>query len=333
MYLTTQGPLCERLEKCPCLASSKGRYDRARGDHTRGPFVSSLCFTRHSIKASSCKRISRPVPLSSSSTRYFRNTSYFTMLTCSAGRSLTEFEKSAPEQFFVATAIKACYGKLPDFVELDRFERQTKRAKVESSPSHPQVDRVQVDRGASTVLDTEYRRLYCELRNSALGDMRTLVREHVERMSTPTASYDFMNIYGICSFNPPGMIKTNAAETPVCKFTRVQAGQHQEERLMAVTGILNPLVSPRVQHGELSLSPCQEADYYRAVEEFSRINPRTKMRLPRISHANLGSTFSSLEQLFIFTVREDLHALGCAYRKIALMVETLYLNTLHFLHT
>lgn len=249
------------------------------------------------------------------------------MPTYPAGRLLPDSEKGAPEQFFVATAIKACYGTLSDFGRFDRFEPRTKRAKVDTSPSRPQVDH-----SDSTVIDTEYRRLYCELRNNALGDMQTLVREHVERMSTPSASYDFMNIYGMCSFNPPGPIKTTTTDTPVCKFTRVTSGQQQDERLISVTGILNPLVSPRVQHGELSLSPCQEADYHRAVEEFSRINPRTKMRLPRMSHANLGSTLSSLEEQFIFTVREDLHALGCAYRKIALMVETLYLNMLHFLH-
>lgn len=245
------------------------------------------------------------------------------MTTCPAGQRLHESEKGTPEQFFIATAIKACYGTLPDSGQLDCFALHAKRAKIAE----------QVDHTDSGVIDRAYRRLYCDLRSNALGDMRTLVREHVERMSTPSASYDFMNMYGICSFNSPGPIKTNAADPPVCKFTRVTSGHQQDESLISVTGILNPLVAPRVQHGELDLSPCQEADYHRAVEEFSRINPRTKMRLPRVSQANLGSTLSSLEQQFIFTVRQDLHALGCAYRKIALMVETLYLHTLHFLHT
>lgn len=248
------------------------------------------------------------------------------MSTCPTGR-LTDPEKGAPEQFFIATAIKACYGTLPDLGRFDQFESRAKRAKKDDPSSRSQADRCE-----STGVDAEYRRLYCELRDSALADVQVLVRDHVERVSTLAASYDFMNIYGMCSFNTPGQARATASDSPVCKFTRATAGQQRGENLLSVTGIINPLVSPRVQHGELSLSPCQEADYPRTVEEFVRINSRTKMRLPRVSHANLGSTFSSLEEQFIFTVREDLHGLGCAYRKLALMVETLYLNTLHFLH-
>lgn len=250
------------------------------------------------------------------------------MLTCPAGRRRPGSDKGAPEQFFVATAIKACYGKLSDCVELERpTEHDAKRPRVDALPSNAQAKR-----DGTTALDAEYRRVYYELRTRALGDMRTLVREYVERMSTPSASYDFMNIYGICTFNPPVALKQNPSEKPVCKFTRAQAGQQQHDRLVSVTGILNPLVASRVQHGELSLSPCQEADYHRALEEYSRITPRAKMRLPRVSHSNLGSTLGSLEQQFIFTTREDLHTLGCAYRRIVLMVELLHLNTLHFLH-
>lgn len=165
------------------------------------------------------------------------------MLTCPAGRNLAESEKGAPEQFFVAMAIKACYGKLPDFGQVDLFENQaSKRARLDESTAE------------IGVLDAEYRRLYCELRDSALGDMRTLVQKYVEGMSTLSGSYDFMNIYGLCSFNPPAPVKNSGNEPPICKFTKVTAGEQHNERLISVTGLLNPLVASRVSQGQHSLA-------------------------------------------------------------------------------
>lgn len=254
------------------------------------------------------------------------------MLTCPAGHTRTGSEKGVPEQFFVATAIKACYGQLPDLEEREQLidaDTTVKRPRFETAP----LDVWAALGDRMSAVDLEYRRLYSDLRSKALADIRTLVREYVERMSTPSASYDFMNIYGICSFDPPSKLAGNAAETSVCKFTQVHGGPQEHNGLLSVTGILNPLVGPRVQHGELALTPCQEADFDRAVEEYSRINPRTKMRLPRVSHSNLGRTLGSLENQFVFTVREDLRTLGCKYREIVLVVELLYLNILHFIHT
>lgn len=187
------------------------------------------------------------------------------------------------------------------------------------------------NRGVS--IDEEYRRLYCELRNKALAEIKTLVRQYVERLSTTSASYDFMNIYGMCSFNPPEVAKPHNGEPPVCKFTCSRGGSSGSDGLVSISGILSPLISARLEHGGLELTLCADTDYHRAIEEFVKLHPRGKMRIPRVSNVKLGSTLGSLEQQFIFTVSEDLHTLGRAYRDIVVTVELLYINILHFLHS
>lgn len=188
-------------------------------------------------------------------------------------------------------------------------------------------------------VDDEYRRLYCELRNKALSDIKGLVREHVEKMSTSSSSYDFMNIYGMCSFEPPNVprISQHKGETLICKFTKLACPQDNSnsnsQRLITVSGILNPLISARVAHGELDLTHCGEADYHRATEEFARLDCRSKMRVPRVYKGDLGSTIGSMENRFIFTVREDLHKLGCSYRQMMVLVELLHLNMIHFIYS
>lgn len=188
-------------------------------------------------------------------------------------------------------------------------------------------------------VDVAYKRLYCELRNKALSDIKGLVRSHVEKLSTCSISYDFMNIYGMCSFDTPNVTRTlhQNGEPPRCKFTKIACPEDNANsnspRLISVSGILNPLISSRVQHGELELTHCRESDYHMAIEELTRLNSRSKMRVPRLYNDNLGSTISSMENRFVFTVREDLHVLGCAYRQMMITVELLHLNMLHFIYS
>lgn len=186
--------------------------------------------------------------------------------------------------------------------------------------------------------DSEYRHAYCELRNKALSDIKGLVREHVEKASTVSASYDFMNIYGLCSFEPTDVMRPSHqhGEPPSCKFTKIVCprdnSNSNSHRLISVSGMLNPLVSSRVEHGEHELTHCGEQDYHRATEEFARLESRSKMRVPKVYKGNLGSTISSMENRFIYTTREDLHTLGCAYRRLVVTVELLHLNMLHFIY-
>ena len=190
---------------------------------------------------------------------------------------------------------------------------------------------------ARDTIDSDYRLLYCELRDKALSDIKGLVREHVEKLSTASASYDFMNIYGMCSFDPPDVMRmAHCNGEPLrCRFTNIACPEESSNshRLISVSGILNPLISARVAHGELELTHCGEADYHRATEEFARLDSRSKMRVPRVYKGNLGSTLNSMENRFIFTVREDLHKLGCAYRQMMVIVELLHLSMLHFIHS
>lgn len=173
-----------------------------------------------------------------------------------------------------------------------------------------------------------YRQIYAELRNETLVQVRDLVREHVARLSTRSSSYEFMNIYSVCSFAPP---IGRACEQHVCKFT----GAHGHERgtVLAVPGIISPLVSARVQRGRGDLAPCQEHDVYRIEEEFVKVGARSKMRTPTTPTVNLGSTLATLENNFLMPVHVELHELGCAYRTLLLAVELLYVNTIHLLHS
>lgn len=250
--------------------------------------------------------------------------------------------KGIPELFFVATAIKACYGTLPNWE--DSSGRTGPSRDCESLTSkRPRLHRLwkESESGESScdAIDEEYRRLYCELRNKALSDIKTLVREHVEKVSTASDSYDFMNIYGLCSFHPPNVtrISQHKGDLPSCKFTKITCPENERDsnsechRLISISGILNPLVSARLENGELELTLCGELDYHRAAEEFARLNSRSKMRVPRVRKENLGDTLGSMENRFVFTVREDLHTLGCVYRHMVVTVELLHLNVLHFI--
>ena len=259
------------------------------------------------------------------------------MATCGPGQ--TE-GAGVPELFFVATAIKACYGTLSRWedssqsqLSRDQEPSGEKRARLENEwdSTYREPRRVGVD--------AEYKRLYSELRNKALADIKGLVREHVERLSTASASYDFMNIYGLCSFDPPNVtrISRDKGEPLSCKFTKLTCPEDNSNtnsyRLISVSGILNPLISARVKHGELELTHCGESDYHRATEEFARLDSRSKMRVPRVHKGNLGSTIGSMENRFVFAVREDLHTLGRAYSQLMVTVELLHLNVLHFIHS
>ncbi|KAK7915601.1 hypothetical protein WMY93_011362 [Mugilogobius chulae] len=185
--------------------------------------------------------------------------------------------------------------------------------------------------------DAQYKRVYCELRNRALSDIKRIVREYVEKMSTTTQSYEFMNIYGLCSFNPPKNITQNKEASTRCRFTNISCSTEDNtstsDTVVSVSGVLNPLMSSRVQHGELELTHCRDSDYYNALEEFTRLDSRNKLRSQRVYHSNLGGTISSMENGFIFTVREDLHNLGCAYRQMIAMVELLHMTLIHYVHS
>lgn len=249
------------------------------------------------------------------------------MSTCGPGQ---RSGKGTLELFFITTAIKACYGRLPKLTDVEEADDGheaigRKRPRLESDKQSELTRR-------PSELQRVYTRTYLELRNKALSDIRVLVRERVERLSTPGDSYDFMNIYGMCCFAPPNINKPPAHENPTCKFTRVRDVLDDRTGLVTVCGILSAVVSARAQQGELALTPCQEEDYHRAVEEHAKLQPRSK-RVAKLAGADLGSTISSMENRFIFTVRRDLHALGCAYRTVVLMVELLHMNILHFLHS
>lgn len=260
------------------------------------------------------------------------------MSTCGPGHlppPTGDSRKDIPELFFVATAIKACYGTLPRWKESSERTAQPRddESSREKRPRlHGQRDSAALREQHCDAIDVEYRQLYCELRNKALSDIKGLVREYVEARSTTSASYDFMNIYGMCSFDPPNVMRTPQVkgEPLVCKFTKMTC---PEEDSISVSGILSPLLSARVEHGELELTLCGESDYRRATEEFARLDSRSKMRVPKVYKGNLGATMSSIENRFIFTVRKDLHTLGCLYRQIVVIVELLHLNTLHFIHS
>ena len=259
------------------------------------------------------------------------------MSTWASGHLTGGSGKGIPELFFVATAIKACYGKLPCWEE---SSEQTGRDDDPSLEKRPRLedDSVPRERRCDTI-DAEYQRLYCELRNKALSDIKGMVRERVEKLSTASSSYDFMNIYGMCSFDPPNVtrISQQKGEPLSCKFTKITCPEDNSNSnshsLISVSGILNPLISARVEHGELELTHCGESDYHRATEELARLDSRSKMRVPRVSKGTLGSTIGGMETRFIFTVREDLHTLGCAYRQLMVIVEMLHLNMLHFIYS
>lgn len=180
-------------------------------------------------------------------------------------------------------------------------------------------------------IDSLYRQIYTELRTKTLVQVRNLVREHVERLSTRSTSYEFMNIYSTCSFAPPNVGVRSVHEQPVCKFTGASGGSHGT--VVSIPGIISPLVSARVQHGQLDMAPCREHDAYRMAEEFIKFNIRRKMRIPKTPTANLGVTLATLENNFLMPVHGDLHELGCAYRTLLFAVELLYVNIIHLLHS
>ncbi|KAJ7984136.1 hypothetical protein DPEC_G00364360 [Dallia pectoralis] len=263
------------------------------------------------------------------------------MSTCGPGHLTAGSARGIPELFFVATAIKACYGRLPSWESSERpgWSPDDEPIRVKRSRFQDARQDCGVPEQRQDTIDAEYRRLYRDLRTKALLDIKALIREHVEKLSTTPASYDFMNIYGMCSFDPPNVARLSRqnGEPLSCKFTEISCPEDNansnSHRLISVTGILNPLISARVEHGELELTHCGESDYHRATEELARLESRSKMRVPRVCKGNLGSTIGSMENRFIFTVREDLHKLGCAYRQMVVIVELLHLTMLHFIHS
>lgn len=256
------------------------------------------------------------------------------MSTCGPGHLTVGLNKGIPELFFVATVIKACYGILPNWKQSSEQTRvaggrpPAKRRRLPLSGEH-----------RFETVDEEYRRVYCELRNKALSDIKSMVREYVENQSSSSSSYDFMNIYGMCSFDPPNVARvSHQNDQPLrCKFTKITGPEDNSNsnshRLISVSGILNPLICARLEQGELELSYCGESDYDRAMEEFVRLDSRNKMRVPRVCNGQLGSTIGSMENRFIFPVREDLHTLGCAYRQMVVLVELLHMHIIHFIHS
>ncbi|KAE8287294.1 hypothetical protein D5F01_LYC13332 [Larimichthys crocea] len=182
--------------------------------------------------------------------------------------TMGDLRKDIPELFFIATAIKACYGTLPRWKESSEWTVQP-RDDESSREKRPRLDD-QRDSAAlrerhCDAIDVEYRQLYCELRNKALSDIKGLVREYVEARSTTSASYDFMNIYGMCSFDPPNVMRTPQVrgEPLVCKFTKMTCPEEdsipESRGLISVSGILSPLLSARVEHGEVELTLCGES--------------------------------------------------------------------------
>lgn len=196
--------------------------------------------------------------------------------------------------------------------------------------------------GTQSTLNIEYR-LYCELRDKAFSDVKDLVREYMEKQSSSATSYQFMNIYGLCSIKRPGTPYHHHKweEMPRCKFTKLACpGTHLNgadghtfgHMLVSVCGVLSPLVAARVQPGELQLTHSGERDYSRTEEALTRLESCSKLRPARGTQGEgVGNTMGSMESCFAVFVREDLHALGCAYRQ--LMVELLHVNILHFKHS
>lgn len=248
-----------------------------------------------------------------------------------------------PDMFFVASALKACYGLLPEWEGEDELQEELPaNKKLRAEEGKEEEEEKEEEPKRESLIDAEYRMLYHELRAKALSDIKNMVREHVERQSTTSASYQFMNIYGLCFFEKPGALSNRhntREETPRCKFTNV-AYPDAEERaaslhtLVSVCGALSPLVSARVQPGELQLTRCGENDYSRAEEALRRLETRSGTRpVGKTQTERVGNTIGSMESRFNFCVREDLHALGCAYRQLMVTVELLHLNILHFIHS
>lgn len=255
--------------------------------------------------------------------------------------------------FFVATALKACYGKLPDWAEdeggfEEGFGRDAPRGS-EAAPGRaelpPHAKRARKDAEDESPIDAEYRRLYRELRDCALSDTKALVREHVERLGTSVSSYEFMNVYGLCSLEKleshGGASRGGRVDELRCKFTELgcpslTGAGTGEGGLATVCGVLSPLLAARVQPAALTWTRCSEADYSRTQESYVSLVGRRASRAAsgRLSHNALGvgSTVGSMERSFLFCVREDLHSLGCAYRQLVASVELLHLNITHFLH-
>lgn len=256
------------------------------------------------------------------------------MSTCGPGHLATASSKGVPELLFVASAIKACYGSLG---EGDESECET------GDPDAAKRPRLQTgsDSDQSTTcndLHSQYTGLYNELKHLALSDIKTLVRKHVEGVSNESASYRFMNIYGLCTFDPPNTVHMHAGEPAACEFTKLSYPHNEANtnspNLVTVSGVLSPLLSARLHHGKLEFTDSRDSDYNRAVEEYVRLDARSKMRVPRvIHHGNLGGTLGSMEGRFLFTIREDLHALGLTYRHILVTIELLHINMLHFIHS
>lgn len=257
------------------------------------------------------------------------------MSTCQPGQEPSR--EGTLELFFIATAIKVCYGNLsvhkrnisvPICALDDTQPNLSKRPRL--GEHYSRVAGLQV---SATNFNDVYMQLYADLRTKAMSQLRSLVREHVERLSTKAASYEFMNIYGTCSFAPPNVSHSYTRELPTCKFTGIQAANDTHLDVVFVHGILSPLVSARIQQGQLDLTPCQEHDRFRVAEDFVKLNTRSLARIPKHINTELGKTLASLEHTFLFSVRRDLHTLGCAYRTVALTIELLHLNVLHFVYT
>lgn len=213
----------------------------------------------------------------------------------------------------------------------------------EDVPCAEKRARLQVDpnvhrEGTLDSVHYQYTALYNDLKRKALSDIKTMVRKHVEGVSTESDSYRFMNIYGLCTFDAPNMATLRAGELPTCEFTKVcyphDSANTNSHNLITVSGIISPLLSARMEHGQLDFANPTDSDYDRSVEEYARLDARSRMRAPRVAlQKNLGSTLSSMENRFVFTIREDLHTLGLTYRRILVTIELLHLNMLHFIHS
>lgn len=256
------------------------------------------------------------------------------MSTCEPGQAPSH--EGTLELFFIATAIKACYGELS---VQDRSLSVLRSVLEDAEPDlskKPRLDehysRAAGLQVSATNFNDVYVQLYADLRTKSITQLRSLVREHVERLSTTAASYEFMNVYGTCSFGPPNVSRSSTREPPTCRFTGLQGTHDSHLDVVSVHGILSPLVSVRIQQGRLDLTPCHEHDRLRVAEDSVKLKSRSAMRVPKLPNREVGKTLASLEHNFLLSVRRDLHKLGCAYRTVVLTIELLHLNVLHLLH-
>ena len=245
------------------------------------------------------------------------------MQTCGPG----QIENRTPGRFFVASAILACYGRLPERENdvLSDVKQQAKRPRT-----YEECDGTSLGTGVRPIsLLAEYDQMYMKLRAKLL-ELQSLVRAKVLTITSEAESYAFMNIYGLCSLRISSQPTKSGLEPLTCKFSGTK------ENIITVFGELNPILGARSAQsaqGQIQLACCSESDYQRTVEESLRLHSVAGQRYPSISRVDLGHSVGSMENRFVLNVREDLHAIGCAYGQLMGLIELLHINQLLFLHS